>query len=110
MRALQARLWNRRALAVTVMTLVLLLLFVVPFWFAIGIIVRNAGQIVGWAESIKSMEKRGLTVTRVTPEIEAEWRTAAEAVYPMIRGKIVPEDIFDQALRLIKECRATKAQ
>ena len=56
MRALQARLWNRRALAVTVMTLVLLLLFVVPFWFAIGIIVRNAGQIVGWAESIASME------------------------------------------------------
>src|SRR6266478_5222384 len=37
MRGLQARLWNRRALAVTVMTIVLLVLFVVPFWLAIGI-------------------------------------------------------------------------
>ena len=56
MRGLQARLWNRRSLAVAVMTIVLLLLFVVPFWFAIGIIVRNTGQIVTWAESIATME------------------------------------------------------
>ena len=53
---MQAALWHSRALAVTVMTLVLLLLFVVPFWFAIAVIVRNAGQIVGWAETVASME------------------------------------------------------
>jgi predicted PurR-regulated permease PerM len=56
MRWVQARLWHSRALAVTVMTLALLLVFVVPFWFAIGTIARNAGQIVGWAESVASME------------------------------------------------------
>jgi TRAP-type transport system periplasmic protein len=56
-------------------------------------------------ESVTAMEKRGLKVTKITPEIEAEWRAAAEAVYPQIRGKIVPEDIFDQALKFLKEYR-----
>jgi predicted PurR-regulated permease PerM len=55
MRRVQDRLWNSRALAVTIMTLVLLLVFVVPFWLAIGTIVQNSGQIVGWAESIASL-------------------------------------------------------
>jgi TRAP-type transport system periplasmic protein len=57
-------------------------------------------------ESVKAMEKRGLKVTKVTPEIEAAWRTAAEASYPKIRGSLVPADIFDRALDLIKEYRA----
>ncbi len=54
MRRVQARLWNSRALAVTIMTLTLLLVFVVPFWLAIGTIVKNSGQIVSWAESVAS--------------------------------------------------------
>jgi TRAP-type C4-dicarboxylate transport system substrate-binding protein len=58
-------------------------------------------------ESVRAMEQRGLKVTRVTPEIEAAWRTAAEAAYPKVRGAIVPTDIFDRALELIKEYRAT---
>ncbi|HRZ36091.1 MAG TPA: TRAP transporter substrate-binding protein DctP [Candidatus Paceibacterota bacterium] len=58
------------------------------------------------AESVAAMEKRGLKVTRVTPEIEAAWRTEAEAVYPRIRGKLVPADVFDEALRFIREYRA----
>ena len=61
-------------------------------------------------DSVTAMEKRGLKVTKVTPEIEAEWRKAAEAVYPKIRGTIVPADIFDQALKLIAEYRATHKQ
>jgi TRAP-type C4-dicarboxylate transport system substrate-binding protein len=56
-------------------------------------------------ESVAAMEKRGLKVTRVTPEVEAQWRTAAEAVYPQVRGGLVPEDIFDQALKFIAEYR-----
>ena len=56
--------------------------------------------------SIKAMEKRGLKVTKLTPEIRAEWLTVAEASYPRIRGKLVSEDVFDKALGLIKECRA----
>lgn len=57
-------------------------------------------------ESVAAMEKRGLKVTKITPEIEAEWRAAAESVYPQVRGKIVPEDIFDETLKFLKEYRA----
>lgn len=57
-------------------------------------------------ESVAAMEKRGLKVTKITPEIEAEWRAAAESVYPKIREKLVPPDIFDQTMKLLQEYRA----
>jgi hypothetical protein len=38
--------------------------------------------------------------------LEAVWRAEAEKVYPDIRGTIVPEDVFDEAQRLIQEYRA----
>lgn len=55
MRRVQSGLWNSRGLATMVMTIVLLLLFVVPFWLAIGTIATNAGQIIAWAESLPSV-------------------------------------------------------
>jgi predicted PurR-regulated permease PerM len=55
MRRLQVLLWDSRALATTVMIIVLLLLFVVPFWLAIGTIVANSGQILNWADSVSSV-------------------------------------------------------
>jgi TRAP-type C4-dicarboxylate transport system substrate-binding protein len=58
-------------------------------------------------ESVVAMQKRGLKVTTLTPETEIEWRNAAESVYPKIRGKIVPEDIFDQTQKLLQEYRAS---
>ena len=57
-------------------------------------------------ESVAAMEKRGLKVTKIAPEIEAEWRAAAEAVYPKVREKLVPPDIFDQTMKLLQEYRA----
>jgi predicted PurR-regulated permease PerM len=51
---LQAALWNSRGLAVTVMTLAILLVFVVPFWLAIGTIATHSAQIVDWASSVTS--------------------------------------------------------
>jgi TRAP-type C4-dicarboxylate transport system substrate-binding protein len=63
----------------------------------------------GRAESDKAvaaMKEKGLTVHKVTPEIEADWRKASEAFYPKIRGKLVPEDMFDEVERLVKEYRA----
>jgi predicted PurR-regulated permease PerM len=53
---LQARLWGKRGLAVTVMTLVLLSVLVVPFSLAIGAIVANADEIVSWARSLASFK------------------------------------------------------
>lgn len=58
-------------------------------------------------EAVEAMKKRGLKVHPVTPEIEAEWRKAAEAFYPRIRGSIVPADIFDEVVRLLQQYRAS---
>jgi len=56
LRQVQARLWHSRGLAVTVMTVSILLVFVVPFWLAIGTIVRHSGEIVAWGMSVTSAE------------------------------------------------------
>jgi TRAP-type C4-dicarboxylate transport system substrate-binding protein len=66
----------------------------------------------GRAESDKAvlaMKEKGLTVHPVTPEMDAEWRRVSESFYPKIRGKLVPEDVFSEVERLVKEYRATHA-
>ena len=75
----------------------------------VGAEFKVAGRKEG-SDAVKAMEKRGLKVTKVTPEIAEAWRQSAEAVYPKIRGSIVPADIFDQALALIKEYNAAHPQ
>jgi len=52
----QHRLWNRRGLAVAIMTLALLLVFVVPFWLATTTIIDNFDRIVEWGTSLKSFK------------------------------------------------------
>ena len=56
MLVIQHRLWNKRALAVTVMTAALLLVFVAPFSAAIGTIVANADEIAGWAKGLSELK------------------------------------------------------
>ena len=56
MLGLQARLWGRRGLAVTVMTLALLSVLIVPFSLAIVAIVAKADEIVGWAKSLATFK------------------------------------------------------
>lgn len=56
MRRVQDRLWGRRSLATAIMTFILLLVFVVPFWLAIGTIVRHSDEVLGWAEAVTRME------------------------------------------------------
>jgi predicted PurR-regulated permease PerM len=52
MLAVQARLWGKRSLAVTAMTLVLVLVLILPFLAVIGTIVANVDTIVEWAQSL----------------------------------------------------------
>jgi len=52
MRAAQSVLWGQRWLAVTVMTLALLLLLIVPFTAAIVTIVANADTLGGWVKAL----------------------------------------------------------
>jgi len=57
-------------------------------------------------ESVEAMKKRGLKVQTLTPQIEAEWRLAAERMYPLVRGNMVPAEFFDEVQRLLREYRA----
>ena len=57
-------------------------------------------------EAVEKLKKNGLTVHSVSPEMEQKWREVVEEVYPQIRGRLVPADIFDEVTRLRKEYRA----
>ena len=52
----QAWLWNRRTLAVTVMTLLLLCVLIVPLTFVIGTIVSNVDEIAAWVKSLAAFK------------------------------------------------------
>jgi TRAP-type C4-dicarboxylate transport system substrate-binding protein len=54
-------------------------------------------------EAVAAMKARGLTVHAVPPEIGAEWRKLSESAYPKIRGTMVPAEMFDEVVRLLKE-------
>ena len=54
--SLQRWLWNKRGLAVTVMTLFLLCVLVVPLTFAVGAIVSNVDDIAIWAKDLASFK------------------------------------------------------
>lgn len=56
MQRAQRWLWNRRALAVTAMVVVMLLVFVIPFALAVHSIIANADQIVAWAKSLSTLK------------------------------------------------------
>src|SRR5215470_10049 len=53
---IQTWLWNKRALAVTAMTILLLAVLVIPLTLAIGTIVSNVDDIAGWAKSLASFK------------------------------------------------------
>lgn len=95
LRALQARLWNRRALAVTAMTVALLVLFVVPLWLAVDVTVRNAGQIAQWAEFVTTMEfpppPDWLGAIPMVGESAADfWRNIGKAGWQELLQKVKP--------------------
>src|SRR5829696_1847173 len=53
---IQAQLWDRRALAVTVMVAALLLMLVLPLSLAVISIISNADEIATWARSLASIK------------------------------------------------------
>jgi TRAP-type C4-dicarboxylate transport system substrate-binding protein len=58
-------------------------------------------------ESVVAMAGRGLKVQAVPPDVAAEWQRTAEELYPLIRGRLVAEDLFDEVQRLLREYRVT---
>jgi TRAP-type C4-dicarboxylate transport system substrate-binding protein len=60
---------------------------------------------VGGERDVEAMKKRGLNVVAVDPKTREAWARLVESVYPRIRGKIVPADAFDEALKYRDEYR-----
>jgi len=61
-------------------------------------------------QAIEVMKKRGLTVHSLTPQADAEWQQFAAKIYPMIRGKTVPSEMFDEVNSLVQEYRHKEAK
>ena len=57
--------------------------------------------------SIEAMKKRGLQVHTVQPDAEREWHAYFEAVYPKVRGSLVPPDVFDEVQNMLAEYRSS---
>jgi len=60
-------------------------------------------------EAVAAMQKRGLNVIPMTPQLLTEWRTSTEAFYPKIRGGMVPADMFDEVVKVLAEYRKSSA-
>ncbi|MDX1430805.1 MAG: TRAP transporter substrate-binding protein DctP [Gammaproteobacteria bacterium] len=58
--------------------------------------------------AIEAMQQRGLIVHEPTPEVEQAWARMAETLWPMIRGGLVPADVFDEVHDLIAAYRAER--
>lgn len=63
-------------------------------------------------ESVEAMKKRGkksgFQVHPVSKEAEEEWRRFSESLYPRIRGNIVPADMFDEVMQVLRDYRTTQ--
>jgi TRAP-type transport system periplasmic protein len=64
----------------------------------------------GDADSIKSMQARGLTVIKLDPKAAGEFRAAAEALVSTMRGEMVQGEVFDLALQARDAARKAKGK
>lgn len=95
MRRLQDKLWGSRALAVTIMTVALLLVFVVPFWLAIGTIVTHSDRVLGWAETLTTLQMPPppawlQDVPLIGDRLTTAWAGIASSEGPELMQKIRP--------------------
>ncbi|MBI5396961.1 MAG: TRAP transporter substrate-binding protein DctP [Verrucomicrobia bacterium] len=82
---------------------------------AIMAVSRKAGEKLqadvrrGELEAVKAMKDHKLNVVPVVGDAMTAWRSAAEAIYPKLRGPFVPADMFDEAQRIVTEFRSKGA-
>ena len=51
-------------------------------------------------------EKQHLIVHPLSPDVEQEWRDGFANLYPQVRGKVVPAEMFDEVVRALEDYRA----
>ncbi|MEZ5832102.1 MAG: AI-2E family transporter YdiK [Dongiaceae bacterium] len=95
MQWLQDKLWGSRALAAAIMTVSLLLVFVVPFWLAIGTIARHSDQVLSWAEVLTTMHIPPPpawleSIPLIGDRLTELWTRVAESEAPEILQRIRP--------------------
>lgn len=78
---LQTWLWGKRGLAVTVMTLAMLILFIVPFSLAMVAIIENADKITAWVNALQTQVMPALPgwvtgIPVIGPKMTAAWQSA----------------------------------
>lgn len=66
--------------------------------------IRNSEE-----RDIAAMQKRGLNVVPVGAAERAQWQKLVTAIFPKVRGAIVPAEAFDEALRQRDEYRKSHA-
>jgi predicted PurR-regulated permease PerM len=91
----QAGLWQRRSLAVVVMTLLLLLILLVPLSLAAGAIVANTDRFVAWAQSVTSLSLPAppdwlAGMPLVGAPATKLWSRVAEQDFGVLSAKIAP--------------------
>jgi TRAP-type C4-dicarboxylate transport system substrate-binding protein len=58
------------------------------------------------AQAVAAMQKRGMRINSVSPELQQEWdQFARDVLWPKIRGSVVDAESFDEAQRLTLEFR-----
>ena len=58
--------------------------------------------------AIEAMRRRGLQVHEVPADALGEWQELATKAYPMIRGSLVPADVFDAAAQSLADFRNSR--
>ncbi|OYY74240.1 MAG: hypothetical protein B7Y40_05760 [Gammaproteobacteria bacterium 28-57-27] len=92
---LQAGLWNKRSLAVAVMSLSILLMLVLPLSMAIAAVVENSDKIVGWAKWLAESRvppppEWVATLPLIGDRLQTFWQSYVASGLEDIAPKLIP--------------------
>lgn len=95
LRAVEARLWGRRSLAVVVMTLAMLAVLAVPLTIAVFAIVDRIDDVVAWSRALATHPLPALPdwvggLPLVGKRISAAWQTLTNASSDEIAARVTP--------------------
>jgi predicted PurR-regulated permease PerM len=95
LRAVEARLWRRRSLAVVVMTLVMLAILAVPLTMGVITIVGRADEVVTWSRALVARPLPGLPdwvagLPLVGTRLAAEWQKLVSTPPDELAARVTP--------------------